>query len=188
MVVAEMIAPPCVAKAPEEPVFTPRAVTTPVPVVTVAGAAPAPPPIIKEFAASAADVAHVLAPLKYGMPPLVPATVRARVPEDVTGEPVTEIMPPVKDWPTLVTVPALPAMLMVPAPLVMVMLAPADSVVRANPVPLPISISPLAGAAVSPVPPLATATVLVTLAALPVMLPLTALPAIAIVVLVTLVT
>ena len=33
---------------------------------------------------------------KYGMPPLVPATVKANVPEVVIGEPLTEIKPPVK--------------------------------------------------------------------------------------------
>lgn len=52
-------APPLTTKAPALPVLTPRAVTTPVPVVVVAGAAPAPPPIIREFAARAAEVAHV---------------------------------------------------------------------------------------------------------------------------------
>lgn len=99
MVVAEMIAPPCVAKAPEEPVFTPKAVTTPVPVVTVAGAAPAPPPTTKAFAASAADVAQVLALEKYGIPPDVPATVMAGVDVAVA----IDNKPPVN--PTLVTVP-----------------------------------------------------------------------------------
>ena len=39
-------------------------VITPAPVVVVAGAAPAPPPIIKAFAANAADDAHVDALLK----------------------------------------------------------------------------------------------------------------------------
>ena len=43
--------------------------------------------------------------LKYGTPPDVPATVRAKVPLDVMGEPATLIMPPVKVWATLVTVP-----------------------------------------------------------------------------------
>ena len=43
--------------------------------------------------------------LKYGMPPDVPATVSASVPEVVIGEPPTETMPPVKVWATLVTVP-----------------------------------------------------------------------------------
>jgi len=41
-------------------VVTPRAVTTPVPVVIVDGAAPAPPPITREFAAKAALDAQVL--------------------------------------------------------------------------------------------------------------------------------
>ena len=39
------------------------------------------------------------------MPPDVPATVKAKVPEEVIGEPATEIKPPVNDWATLVTVP-----------------------------------------------------------------------------------
>jgi hypothetical protein len=39
------------------------------------------------------------------MPPDVPATVRASVPDAVMGEPATLIMPPVKVWATLVTVP-----------------------------------------------------------------------------------
>jgi hypothetical protein len=83
--------------APAEPVFTPRAVTTPIPVVVVAGAAPAPPPITNALAARAADVAQVDALEKYGTPPLVPATVSAKVPLVVIGEPDTEIKPPVKD-------------------------------------------------------------------------------------------
>lgn len=86
----------------------PSAVKTPVPVVVVAGAAPAPPPTTIAFAARAADVAHVEALEKYGMPPDVPATVKANVPEAVTGEPETEMMPPVNDWATLVTVPPPP--------------------------------------------------------------------------------
>jgi hypothetical protein len=98
-------APPLTTNAPAEPVFTPRAVTTPVPVVTVLGAAPAPPPTIKALAVNAALVAHVDALEKYGIPPLVPATVRANVPEVVIGEPPTEIIPPVKLWATLDTVP-----------------------------------------------------------------------------------
>ena len=53
----------------------------------------------------AAEEAQVDALEKYGTPPLVPATVRARVPELVIGDPATEIRPPVNDWATLVTVP-----------------------------------------------------------------------------------
>jgi hypothetical protein len=68
---------------------------TPVPVVVVDGATPAPPPIISAFAARMDDVAHVLALLKYGTPPLVPATVKANVPAVVIGDPATEIRPPV---------------------------------------------------------------------------------------------
>jgi hypothetical protein len=203
-----MIAPPCVAKAPEEPVFTPKAVTTPVPVVTVAGAAPAPPPTTKAFAASAAEVAQVLPLEKYGIPPDVPATVKAGVDVAVA----TVMIPPVKptlvtvpeplllnvvqsdelnaprlvadavgtfkvitgvDVPvatvelksvpdvakvsaaTEVTVPAFPAMLIEPEPLVIVMLEPAVSAARVYPVPLPISNCPLVGVVVNAVPPLA---------------------------------
>lgn len=57
-------APPFTTKAPAVPVFTPRAVRTPVPVVVVAGATPAPPPMTREFATNAAELAQVLAPLK----------------------------------------------------------------------------------------------------------------------------
>ena len=39
------------------------------------------------------------------MPPLVPATVNAKVPFVVMGEPVTEIIPPVNVWAIDVTVP-----------------------------------------------------------------------------------
>ena len=99
-------APPLTTNAPAVPVFTPSAVTTPVPVVVVAGAAPAPPPSTSEFAARAAEVAQVDALEKYGMPPEVPATVKASVPDVVIGEPATEIKPPVNDCATLVTVPA----------------------------------------------------------------------------------
>ena len=56
---------------------------------------------------------------------------------------------------TLVTVPALPAMLIEPAPLVMVMLEPAVIAAKVYPVPLPISNCPLVGVVVSAVPPLA---------------------------------
>ena len=52
-------APPLTTKAPAEPTAVPSAVTTPVPVVVVDGATPAPPPITKAFAARAAEDAHV---------------------------------------------------------------------------------------------------------------------------------
>jgi hypothetical protein len=51
-----------------------------------------------------------------------------------------------------------------PEPLVIVTLVPAVNVVLVKPVPLPISICPLDGVLVSPVPPLATANVPVALA------------------------
>ena len=101
-------APPLTTNAPAEPVLTPRAVTTPVPVVTVAGAAPAPPPTTRAFAANSAELAQVVPLEKYGIPPEVPATVKASVPLVVIGDPPTEIIPPVNDWATEVTVPLPP--------------------------------------------------------------------------------
>lgn len=94
-----------VARAmPPDPVTArPKAAMTPVPVVMVAGAKPAPPPTTREFATRMADEAQDDAELKYGTPPLVPATVRARVPAVVIGDPETEIRPPVKVSETLVT-------------------------------------------------------------------------------------
>jgi hypothetical protein len=53
-------APPLTTNAPAEPVLTPSAVTTPVPVVVVLGAAPAPPPMTKALAVSAVDDANVV--------------------------------------------------------------------------------------------------------------------------------
>jgi hypothetical protein len=67
--------------------------------IGVDGAPPAPPPSIILLLTRAALVAHVVPELKYGMPPLVPATVNAGV---VVGV-ATEIRPPVK--PTLLTDP-----------------------------------------------------------------------------------
>lgn len=46
----------------------------------------------------------------------MPATVNARVPAVVTGEPETEINPPVKLWATLVTVPPPAGVAHVPSP------------------------------------------------------------------------
>ena len=56
--------PPLTTTAPADPTFTPSAVTTPVPVVVVAGDAPAPPPITMAFAVNRAEVAHVEVLLK----------------------------------------------------------------------------------------------------------------------------
>jgi hypothetical protein len=67
--------------------------------VSVNGAVPAPPPMTNPVEASTAEDAHVVALLKYGIPPDVPATVSAGV---VVGV-ATEIKPPVNE--TLVTVP-----------------------------------------------------------------------------------
>jgi hypothetical protein len=83
----------------------PIQVKTPLAVEIVPGATPAPPPTTSAWDASTAEVAHVVPLEKYGMPPLVPATVNANVPEDVMGEPATEIKPPVKVWATLDTEP-----------------------------------------------------------------------------------
>jgi hypothetical protein len=49
------------------------------------------------LAANAADDAQVEPLEKYGMPPDVPATVKAKVPDVVIGDPDTEINPPVND-------------------------------------------------------------------------------------------
>lgn len=89
----------------------PRNVKAPVAVVVVEGAAPAPPPMTRALAARAADVAHVVPLEKYGTPPDVPATVKASVPLVVTGDPPTEIKPPVKLCATEETVAEEPALL-----------------------------------------------------------------------------
>jgi hypothetical protein len=113
--VPEVVASPLISEAVNG--FPPR--TIPVSVAPVAvppfaigtieneavGAAPAPPPRTKSPAGSTAEDAHVVALLKYGIPPDVPATVNAGV---VVGV-ATEINPPVND--TLVTVPVGAALL-----------------------------------------------------------------------------
>jgi hypothetical protein len=110
-------APPLTTNAPAVPVLTPRAVTTPVPVVMVDGAAPAPPPTTMALDANALDEAKVPLAVKAKTPPEVPevrpvpplatAKVPARVivPLPVTGPPevVRPVVPP--DTSTLVTVP-----------------------------------------------------------------------------------
>ena len=69
----------------------PTAVRTPVPVVVVEGATPAPPPITIAFEASAADDAIVLVAEKYGTPPEVPEVIP--VPPLPTGRvPVTPVV------------------------------------------------------------------------------------------------
>jgi hypothetical protein len=95
-------APPLTTKAPAEPVLTPRAVRTPVPVVTLEGAAPAPPPLINALAVKTPELAQVVPFEKYGMPPDVPAIVNAGVVVDVA----IETIPPVQV--TSVTVPEPP--------------------------------------------------------------------------------
>ena len=59
----------------------------------------------REFAAKAAEEPQAEEDEKYGIPPEVPATVRASVPMVVTGLPATEMIPPVKVSVTLVTDP-----------------------------------------------------------------------------------
>jgi len=85
--------------------------------VPTVGATPAPPPITGKLAVSTAELAHAVELEKYGIPPDVPATVRANVPLVVIGEPATEIRPPVNDCATLVTVPPPPAAVQVKVPL-----------------------------------------------------------------------
>jgi hypothetical protein len=98
------------------PVVVANLVVLPDRVPTV-GATPGPPPIIGRFAISAPLEVQVEALSKYGMPPLVPATVSAKVPLVVMGDPDTEISPPVKDCPTLVTVPVADGAAHAPSPL-----------------------------------------------------------------------
>ena len=74
------------------------------PAVVEVGEPPAPPPRTTPYCVSAPDDAHVLELEKYGTPPEEPATVKARVPLVVIGEPDAEINPPVKVWLTLETV------------------------------------------------------------------------------------
>jgi len=75
---AEVAIPPLVLTA------FPIAVRTPVPVVVVDGAEPAPPPIMIALAASKALVAIFVVELKYGIPPLVaPDTVSGKAMEPV---------------------------------------------------------------------------------------------------------
>ncbi len=86
-----------------------------------------------------------------------------KLPDDVTvPDSVMPLTDPVPE--TEVTVPPelVEAIVIEPAPLVMLTFAPAVSVVRVNPVPLPISKAPFDGVEVSPVPPLATGKVPVT--------------------------
>jgi len=121
----------------------PKKVRIPVAVVVVLGAAPAPPPITIALAANAPELAQVIPLEKYGIPPDVPATVKAKVPDVVIGEPATEIIPPVNVWATDVTVPDPPppvaAIVMPPELLVIVIPDPCVNVARLKPDPLPIS-------------------------------------------------
>jgi hypothetical protein len=115
-----------------------------VPVAEVEGAAPAPPPITIAFAVRAAEEAQPVALEKYGIPPDVPAIVKANVPLVVIGDPAIETIPPVNEAPTEVTPPPPPpvdAIVIVPGPFVIVMFAPAVRVAFASvfPVELPIS-------------------------------------------------
>jgi hypothetical protein len=71
----------------------------------VLGAPPAPPPTTTAFALSGADEAMLVAPEKYGTPPLVPEGARVNVPNPVTGEPEIVNTVLVANKPTLVTEP-----------------------------------------------------------------------------------
>ena len=135
-----------------------------------------------------AALAPLLGPAKRVLVAWV-VNVPVSVPLPVTGEPDTDMMDG-NAKPTEVTVPPglLELMVIAPAVLAILTLVPAVNVVLVNPAPLPMSKTPFAGVVVNPVPPLATATVPVTLAAFPEISPVTALPAIAILVLVTPVT
>ena len=114
-VVAKTLAPVPVSSVSSAARFAlvgvPRNVKAPAAVVVVDGAAPAPPPMTRALAVRAAEVAQVDELEKYGMPPDVPATVKASVPLVVTGEPPTETIPPVKVCATEETVPAEAALL-----------------------------------------------------------------------------
>ena len=82
-------APPLTTKAPADPVLTPRAVTTPVPVVTVDGPVPEPPPTTRALAVRAAAGAN--------RPPAVltalPIAVTTPVPVVVVAGPVPDPPP-----------------------------------------------------------------------------------------------
>jgi hypothetical protein len=68
------------------------------------GGLPEPPPKIGLLRVKTGVDVHVFAELKYGIPPLVPATENPSVPDVVIGDPETEISPPVKEAPTLIKV------------------------------------------------------------------------------------
>jgi len=91
----------------------------------------------------------------------------ANVPDVVMGLPVTERNAGTVAATDVTVPPPVAAIEIEPAPLVIDIPVPAVKAARVKPVPLPISICPLVGAAVSPVPPLATATVPVTFPAVP---------------------
>lgn len=122
-------APPLTTNAPADPVLTPSAVTTPVPVVMLLGAAPAPPPTTNAFAASAVDEAIVPDAVKANTPPLVPL-VNPVPPLAIGSVPVTldarltESVPPSVKLPELVTVPVSVKPLTVPVPLTEVTVPP----------------------------------------------------------------
>jgi hypothetical protein len=98
-----------VTRPPVPFVAFPIAVMTPVPVVVVAGATPAPLPRTIAFAAKAAEDDSCDVDEKYGIPPLVPVVVSPIVPAVVIGDPVTpKIDEPGTVIPTLMTDPPPP--------------------------------------------------------------------------------
>jgi hypothetical protein len=107
-------APPLTTNAPAVPVLTPKAVTTPVPVVVVLGAAPAPPPRTKALAANAAEDANVPVAVYARTPPDVPDA--KPVPPLATGRiPVVEVTDTgTKSTPFQTTRAAVPATMVTP--------------------------------------------------------------------------
>lgn len=71
----------------------PKNVRMPDAVEVVEGAAPAPPPITNAFAVSALELAMVVVPLKYGIPPEVPEVIPVPPCATVTAAPVVSTVP-----------------------------------------------------------------------------------------------
>jgi hypothetical protein len=141
--------------------FVPPLATGKVPVTPVVKGKPV------AFVKVAADGVPKLGVVKVGL------VARTTLPDPVVASSPTvpalsyktrPVVPPVIVVVLIVTplLPAEAAIVIEPAPFVMVTLEPAVKVVRVNPVPFPISICPLVGAVVNPVPPFAIGRVPVT--------------------------